>query len=153
MPFASVGTKRIPYEVVEMQFRYTKLFRKFTRKHYEKNNARLIWTKTDRRDAIDKLCTLNPKPQRFQQSLQSCRNHCADFILEVNDGQLAAYLTKGNVPDLKISRHYANCSVDSENRKNQSRPKGRGNVCKTKTRFAKWFIDAICSGTKRAALP
>ena len=122
-------------------------FEEFTRKHYDKIMARLDMDEDDLRDAIEEIVHLNPKPgSAYSNPLNRAdQTIVPDFILEVNDGQMAAYLTKGNVPDLKISRHYANMLRSySENRKNQSQDqKDAVMFVKQKLDSAKWFIDAI----------
>jgi RNA polymerase sigma-54 factor len=122
-------------------------FEEFTRKHYDKIIARLEIDEDDLRDAIDEIVHLNPKPgSAYSNPLNRAdQTIVPDFILEINDGQLNAYLTKGNVPDLKISRQYATMLRSySENRKNQSRDqKDAVLFVKQKLDSAKWFIDAI----------
>jgi len=122
-------------------------FEEFTRKHYDKIIARLEIDEDDLRDAIDEIVHLNPKPgSAFSNPLNRAdQTIVPDFILEINDGQISAYLTKGNVPDLKISRQYATMLRSySENRKNQSRDqKDAVMFVKQKLDSAKWFIDAI----------
>jgi RNA polymerase sigma-54 factor len=122
-------------------------FEEFTRRHYDKIISRLEIDEDDLRDAIEEIVHLNPKPGgTYSNPLnQADQTIIPDFILEINDGQLNAYLTKGNVPDLKISRQYANMLRSyNENRKNQSRDqKDAVLFVKQKLDSAKWFIDAI----------
>lgn len=122
-------------------------FEEFTRKHYDKIIARLEIDEDDLRDAIEEIVHLNPKPgSAYSNPLNRAdQTIVPDFILEINEGQLNAFLTKGNVPDLKISRQYANMLRSySENRKNQSNDQKEAVLfVKQKLDSAKWFIDAI----------
>ena len=122
-------------------------FEEFTKKHYDKIMAKLEINEDDLRDAIDEIVKLNPKPGSSYSNPLNRANQTIvpDFILENNDGQLTAYLTKGNVPDLKISASYATMlRAYNENRKNQSKDqKDAVLFVKQKLDNAKWFIDAI----------
>jgi len=68
-----------------------------------------------------------------------------DFILEEQDGELNLSLNSRNVPDLHISRSYADMINDySKNKNNQSKEqKDAVMFVKQKLDSAKWFIDAI----------
>jgi len=122
-------------------------FEEFTKKHYDKIIARLDIDEDDLRDAIDEIVKLNPKPgSAYSNPLnRGDQTIMPDFILEINDGHLSASLTKGNIPDLRISGHYANMlKAYSENRKEQSKDqKDAVMFVKQKLDSAKWFIDAI----------
>jgi RNA polymerase sigma-54 factor len=122
-------------------------FEEFTKKHYDKIIARLGIDEDDLRDAIDEIVRLNPKPGSSYSNPLNRANQTIvpDFMLEVNDGQFNLYLTKGNVPDLRISSTYATMLRSySENRKNQSKDqKDAVLFVKQKLDTAKWFIDAI----------
>ena len=122
-------------------------FEEFTKKHYDKIIARLNIDEDDLRDAIDEIVKLNPKPgSAYSNPLnRGDQTIMPDFILEINDGHLSASLTKGNIPDLRISGHYANMlKAYCENRKEQSKDqKDAVMFVKQKLDSAKWFIDAI----------
>ncbi|MBN1925461.1 MAG: RNA polymerase factor sigma-54, partial [Prolixibacteraceae bacterium] len=122
-------------------------FDEFTRKHYEKIMARLNLDEDDLRDAIDEIIHLNPKPGSSYSNPASRVNPAImpDFILEIINGQLSVSLTKGNIPDLKVSSTYANMlRAYSESRGNQTRDQKEAVMfVKQKLDTAKWFIDAI----------
>jgi RNA polymerase sigma-54 factor len=122
-------------------------FDEFTKRHYDKIMAKLEMNEEDLRDAIDEIVKLNPKPgSSFSNPLNRANQTIVpDFVLDISDGQLNAYLTKGNVPDLRISTAYANMlKAYSENRKNQSHDQKEAVFfVKQKLDTAKWFIDAI----------
>ncbi len=123
------------------------MFDEFTKKHYEKIMLRLSITEEELKEAIEEVVRLNPKPGSSYSNPLNKANQTImpDFILENNNGDLSVYLTNGNIPDLKISRYYANMlKAYSENRKNQSREqKDAVLFVKQKLDNAKWFIDAI----------
>jgi len=123
------------------------LFDEFTKKHYDKILQRLEIDEDDLRDVIEEVVKLNPKPGSSYSNPLNRANQTImpDFVLENNDGVLTAYLTKGNVPDLKISAHYANMLRSySENRHNNSKDQKDAVIfVKQKLDNAKWFIDAI----------
>ncbi|HNW51360.1 MAG TPA: RNA polymerase factor sigma-54 [Prolixibacteraceae bacterium] len=122
-------------------------FEEFTKKHYDKIMARLNIDEDDLRDAIDEIVKLNPKPGgSYSNPLNRAdQTIIPDFVLDMNEGQMTAHLTKGNVPDLRISGHYANMlKAYSENRKDQSKDQKEAVMfVKQKLDSAKWFIDAI----------
>jgi len=134
--------------IVENAIRLIDLqFDEFTKRHYDKIMAKLEIDEDDLRDAIDEIVKLNPKPGGSYSNPLNKANQTIvpDFVLDINDGQMSAYLTKGNVPDLRISSAYANMlRAYSENRKNQSRDQKEAVFfVKQKLDTAKWFIDAI----------
>jgi RNA polymerase sigma-54 factor len=122
-------------------------FDEFTKRHYDKIMAKLEINEEDLRDAIDEIVKLNPKPGGSYSNPLNKANQTIvpDFMLDISDGQLNAYLTKGNVPDLRISSAYANMlRAYSENRKNQTNDQKEAVFfVKQKLDTAKWFIDAI----------
>ncbi len=134
-------TIRTAYEIIK------NYFEEFTRKHYDKILQKLEIEEDDLRDAIEEIVHLNPKPGSSYSNPLNKSNEAImpDFSLENVDGELQVYLTKGNVPDLRISGHYANMlRAYNENKKNSSREqKDAVTFVKQKLDTAKWFIDAI----------
>jgi RNA polymerase sigma-54 factor len=122
-------------------------FDEFSKKHYDKIMQRLDIDEDDLRDAIEEIVHLNPKPGGSYSNPQNKNNHAItpDFTLEIVEGELQVYLTRGNVPDLRISSHYANMlKAYNENKKNHSKTqKDAVYFVKQKLDTAKWFIDAI----------
>jgi RNA polymerase sigma-54 factor len=108
---------------------------------------RLGFNEDGLRDAIDEIVKLNPKPGSSYSNPLNKDNQAImpDFILENNNGELSVYLTNSNIPDLKISRYYANMlKTYGENRKNPSKEQKEAVMfVKQKLDSAKWFIDAI----------
>lgn len=142
--------RRKPYqtEVVENATRLLEeQFEEFSKKHYDKIMARLDIDEDDLRDAIEEIMHLNPKPGGSHSNPLNRANQAIvpDFTLEIVDGQIQVYLTRGNVPDLRVSAHYANMlKAYHENRRNHSQAqKDAVMFVKQKLDTAKWFIDAI----------
>ena len=140
--------KEYQTEVVENATRVIdELFDEFSKKHYDKIMNRLDIDEEELRDVIEEVVHLNPKPGgAYSNPLNKMSQAIVpDFLLEVIEGKLEVFLTRGNVPDLRVSSHYANMlRAYSENRKNQSKDQKEAvNFVKQKLDTAKWFIDAI----------
>jgi len=124
-----------------------KHFDEFTRKHYDKIQKRLNISDEDFKCAVDEILKLNPKPGGAFVNPMSKPSPTIipDFILEEEDGELNLSLNSRNVPDLHISRSYADMIDDySKNKSNQSKDqKDAVMFVKQKLDSAKWFIDAI----------
>lgn len=140
--------KEYQTEVVENATRVIdELFDEFSKKHYDKIMNRLNIDEEELRDVIEEVVHLNPKPGgAYSNPLNKMSQAIVpDFLLEVIEGKLEVFLTRGNVPDLRVSSHYANMlRAYSENRKNQSKDQKEAvNFVKQKLDTAKWFIDAI----------
>lgn len=122
-------------------------FSEFSKKHYEKIMQRLNLDEEALRDAIEDIMHLNPKPGSSYSSPASRNNQVVipDFTLEIIEGELQVYLTRGNIPDLRVSSHYANMlKAYNENKKNQSKDQKEAiTFVKQKLDSAKWFIDAV----------
>jgi RNA polymerase sigma-54 factor len=122
-------------------------FNEFSKKHYDKIMQRLVIKEEELRDAIEEIMHLNPKPGSSYSSPSSRNNQVIipDFTLEIIEGELQVYLTRGNIPDLRVSSHYASMlKAYNENKKNQSKEqKDAITFVKQKLDSAKWFIDAV----------
>jgi len=123
------------------------LFTEFTKKHYDKIIKRLNITEEDLKTAITEILKLNPKPgSAFNDPQNKTIQHIIpDFILENIDGDLQLSLNSRNVPELRVSRTYAEMLIEySTNRSKQSQDqKDAVTFVKQKLDSAKWFIDAI----------
>jgi RNA polymerase sigma-54 factor len=135
-------------EVVENAIRLiSDYFEEFSKKHYEKIMQHLDIDEEELRDAMEEIIHLNPKPGSSFSSPASRNNQVIipDFTLEVVNGELQVYLTRGNIPDLKVSPHYANMlKAYNENKKKSSKDQKEAiTFVKQKLDSAKWFIDAV----------
>ncbi|MBN2263536.1 MAG: RNA polymerase factor sigma-54 [Prolixibacteraceae bacterium] len=122
-------------------------FDEFSKKHYDKIMQRLDIDEEELRDVIEEVVHLNPKPGGSYSNPLNKANQAImpDFLLEINEGQMQVNLTRGNVPDLRVSAHYANMlRAYSEKKNNHSKEqKDAVSFVKQKLDSAKWFIDAI----------
>ncbi|HON52025.1 MAG TPA: RNA polymerase factor sigma-54 [Bacteroidales bacterium] len=122
-------------------------YNEFTKKHYEKIQQKLDIESDDLKDAIDEILKLNPKPgSSYSDPLNKTAGQVIipDFILEEQNGELTISLHSRNVPELKISKTYADMltayKANSQVTKSQ---KDALTFVKQKLDSAKWFIDAI----------
>jgi len=124
-------------------------FEEFTRKHYDKIQARTGLSDADLKAAIGEIIRLNPKPggAMGDATLQSHHQIVPDFVLEENDGVLELSLNSKNAPDLRINSLYANMlKTYNQERKNAAQNKNQREAAlyvRQKVESAKWFMEAI----------
>ena len=122
-------------------------FDEFTKKHYDKILSRMAISEEELKEAINEILKLNPKPgSSYSDPMNKTVQHIVpDFIIENRDGMMQLSLNSKNVPDLHVSRHYAEMLENYQNNKNsQTRvEKEAVSFVKQKLDSAKWFIDAI----------
>ena len=122
-------------------------FDEFTNKHYNKITQRLSISEEELKEALNIILKLNPKPGGAYGDAQSKTFHqiVPDFILEASDGEFQLYLNSSNVPELRVSKTYAEMLESySANKKNATKDdKDAVTFVKQKLDSAKWFIDAI----------
>lgn len=118
-------------------------FEEFTKKHYEKIMQKCNITEQDLKDAIDVIIKLNPKPGNSYGEPQKANIQAIipDFIVEVEDNDIAVSLNNRNSPDLRISRSFSKMMSDYSSDKVGN--KEVVTFVKQKIDNAKWFIDAI----------
>jgi RNA polymerase sigma-54 factor len=123
-----------------------KYFDEFTRKHYEKIQARMEITNVDLKEALEEILKLNPKPGgSFSDPLNRENQHIVpDFILDWIDDSLEIHLNSRNLPELKVSRTYAEMlKTYSEGKTKSKSQKEAVSFVKQKLDSARWFIDAM----------
>jgi RNA polymerase sigma-54 factor len=122
-------------------------FDEFTRKHYDKIQAKLNVTDEEIKDAVDEILHLNPKPGSSFSDAMNKTTHVIipDFILENNEGQPEISLNSRNTPELRISRTYSEMleTYAAHKAKASNDQKEAVSFVKQKLDSAKWFIDAI----------
>jgi len=122
-------------------------FDSFTKKHYDKILARMNISEKELKESIEEILKLNPKPgSSYSDPLNKSIQHIVpDFILDNRDGVHQLSLNSKNVPDLHVSRQYAEMLQNyQQNKKNHSKvEKDAVGFVKQKLDSAKWFIDAI----------
>lgn len=135
-------------ELVELSWKIIKFhFQEFTKKHYQKIIDRLGIEEADLKDAMEEIRKLNPKPgSSYSDPLNKSAQHIVpDFVIEDKDGELELFLNSRNVPELHVSRQYAEMlKAYKMNKEGHSRTqKDTISFVKQKLDSAKWFIDAI----------
>ncbi len=119
----------------------------FSKKHYTKIIQRLNIDRDDLKDAVEIIIKLNPKPGSiYSGSLNKTSQHITpDFILELEDGLTTIRLNSRNVPDLKVSKTYADMlrTYNEKRKKASKNEKNTITFVKQKLDSAKWFIEAI----------
>ena len=122
-------------------------YTEFTKKHYDKIQLKLDIESDDLKDAIDEILKLNPKPGgAYNDPLNKTGNQVItpDFILEDQNGILSVQLHARNVPELKISRTYADMLITYKEHADISKSQKEAlQFVRQKLDSAKWFIDAI----------
>ena len=122
-------------------------FKEFTKKHYDKIVARLNIAEKDLKSAIDEILKLNPKPGSSYSDTQNKTMQAIipDFMLDMEDGEFQLTLNSRNVPDLKVSKHYADMltAFNVEAKKKSKTERETISFVKQKLESARWFIDAI----------
>ncbi len=122
-------------------------FDAFTSKHYDKIIQRLNIKEEELKLALEEILRLNPKPggAMGDSQVKSFHHIVPDFILEENEGALQLYLNSNNVPELRVSKTYADMFESySANKASASKDaKDAITFVKQKLDSAKWFIDAI----------
>ncbi|MCK9206463.1 MAG: RNA polymerase factor sigma-54 [Salinivirgaceae bacterium] len=122
-------------------------FMEFTRKHYDKIISKLNITEDLLKAALDEILRLNPKPGGGYADPrdQTSRPIIPDFVLENHDGILELSLNERNVPELKVSRTYAEMLSDLARKKAKRSRQDKETITfvKQKLDSARWFIDAI----------
>ncbi|MEA1897278.1 MAG: RNA polymerase factor sigma-54 [Bacteroidota bacterium] len=122
-------------------------FQEFTKKHYQKIVDRLNIDEPLLKQAIDEILKLNPKPgSSYSDPLNKITQHIVpDFIIEMKDGNIELFLNSKNVPELHVSRQYAEMLESYKNNKegHTKVQKDAVSFVKQKLDSAKWFIDAI----------
>jgi len=122
-------------------------FNEFTRKHYDKIIGRLNIGDEELKGGLDEILKLNPKPGSVYSDPQNkdTAHIVPDFVLENDEGDLRLSLNAKNIPDLRVSKTYADMI--------QTFHHGHGNpskdqkealtFVKQKIDSARWFIDAL----------
>ncbi len=140
-PNGDYNDTRLAYDILK------DYFNEFSKKHYDKIIQKLNISEDELKSAISEILKLNPKPgSSFSSPLNKTSQHITpDFTLEDVDNELVLSLNSKNVPELRISRTYANMLESfNKNKKRQSKQdKEAITFVKQKLDSAKWFIDAI----------
>lgn len=122
-------------------------FNEFTKKHYEKIISRLNIDEEKLKDAMAEILKLNPKPGSSFSDPQNKTSQpiIPDFMLEVSDSEIQLSLNSRNLPELSVSKTYADMLAEFNiaNKKKSKTEREAITFVKQKLDSAKWFIDAI----------
>lgn len=123
-------------------------FEEFSKKHYEKILFQHKITEDQLKAAIREITSLNPKPGNSsgeEGEAIGINQVIPDFVVEAQDGELFISLNNRNIPDLRVSRSYADMFQDySGNKANRTKDnKAAVQFVKQKLDSARWFIDAL----------
>ena len=125
----------------------TDYFEEFTRKHYDKILRGLNISEATLKKAIHEIIALDPKPcSSWGGSMEVAMSQVIpDFLVEAINGELILSMNNRDIPDLRISREYAEMFQDYAGNKANQTSKMREAVqfVKQKLDSAQWFIDAI----------
>lgn len=140
--------RKEPTAGVQMATRIlTEYFEEFTRKHYDKIMRGLNISEETLKKAIHEIIALDPKPcSGWGGSMEVAMSQVIpDFLVEAINGELILSMNNRDIPDLRISRDYAEMFQDyAGNKANQtSQMRDAVQFVKQKLDSAQWFIDAI----------
>lgn len=122
----------------------TEHFQEFTNKHFNKIMSRMGIDETQMKAAIAKIVKLNPAPggQIDDSYNDQAQQIVPDFILDVVDGQLKLSMPRFNIPEVRLSKKYAEMLEASKNSGDKSQ-KEAVTFVKQKLDSAKWFVEAL----------
>lgn len=140
--------KREKTPLTELAMRIlSEYFDEFTRRHYDKILRGLEVDEETLKKAIHEITTLNPKPgSSWGGSMETAMSQIIpDFVVEASNGELTLSMNNRGVPDMRISRDYAEMFQDYVGNKANQTADMRDAVqfVKQKLDSAQWFIDAI----------
>lgn len=120
-------------------------FEAFTKKHYDKLQAKFGVTAEQLKKAIHEIERLNPKPGgSYQGSSKITETILPDFMIRIVDGDLELTLNGRNAPSLHVSKDYQDMMQTYKSaREKSAAQKEAVQFIKQKLDSAKWFIDAI----------
>lgn len=122
-------------------------FEEFSKKHYEKIIRSLGIDEGILKKIIKDITTLDPKPcANWDGSMENVMSVVIpDFIVETINGELVLSMNNRGIPDLRISRDYAEMFQDYAGNKANQTGSMRDAVqfVKQKLDSAQWFIDAV----------
>ncbi len=135
-PTESVG---LATDIIENQFDA------FTKKHYDKLQAKYGVSLEQLKKAIDEIEKLNPKPgNSYSGSTRLVEHVVPDFTIRIVEGELELTLNGRNAPSLHVSRDYKEMmQTYKDSREKSQAQRDAVQFIKQKLDSAKWFIDAI----------
>lgn len=81
-------------------------FEEFSKRNFPKVIKKLQCSEEELRLAVEEIQKLNPKPGGASEAGDEAQKITPDFIVENMDGHLHLSLNSGEMPDLRLSKHY-----------------------------------------------
>ncbi len=132
---------KIAYKVLD------EYFEEFSKKHFTKITQRMNMSEDKLKHVVELILKLSPKPGTLYsgQLSQTSQEITPDFVLEIIEGEPVVSLNAGNVPDLRVSRTYAEMLKGYQETGDRPSREEKNAIAfvKQKLDSAKWFIDAI----------
>ena len=122
-------------------------FDEFSKRHFDKIQKSLSVDAEKMKNIIHLITTLNPKPGNLWGDSFSLATSVVvpDFVVETYNGEIILTLNNRNIPELRVSREYANMLQGYSNNKKgvSADTKNAVMFVKQKLDSARWFIEAI----------
>lgn len=116
----------------------------FSKKHFEKLQAKLKASEELLKEALTKIEKLNPKPgASFANQSKTNTYIIPDFTIRIEEDQIDVLLNARNAPELHVSKAYQELIRTYQQGKPSKEQKETVQFVKQKLDSAKWFIDAI----------
>jgi len=116
-------------------------FDEFTKKHYDRIQAKLYLNDEDIKQAINLITKLNPRPGGGSESMANAV--IPDFIVSIKDGDVELQLHSRNAPELRINPDYEQLLKEYSRTKDKAMKNEATPWIRNKIDSARWFIDAI----------
>ena len=122
----------------------TDYFDEFSSRHFQKIMTRLHMDDADMKAVMKEITKLNPHPggQIDDSYEDQAQQIIPDFRLDYEDGELILSMPRFSIPELRISRKYADI-LETSKYSNQKSQKEAASFVKQKLDSAKWFIEAL----------
>lgn len=122
----------------------TKEYEAFTARHFQKIMNRLGIDQDELNAAIKRITKLNPAPggQAEDAFIEQSQQIVPDFTLTETQGVLGFEMTRGSIPELRVSRKYEAMMRDAQSKSDREQ-KETATFIKSKIDSAKWFVEAL----------
>lgn len=122
----------------------TDWFEDFSARHFQKVMARLHLTEDDMKAVMKEIQKLNPAPggQIDDSYSDQAQQIVPDFQLDYDGGEFVLSMPRFSIPELRVSRNYADILENSRYTDQRSQKEAATFVRQNLDR-AKWFIEAL----------
>lgn len=119
-------------------------FTEFSNRHFQKLMSRLGLDEERLKAATARIVRLNPAPggQIDDSYSDQTQQIIPDFVVEEHDGELSFTMPGFSIPELRVSRNYANMLQEARGSSDKAK-KEAATFVKQKLDSAKWFIEAL----------